>query len=138
MPQEIRPEFGLDEQIEAGLQSFDEPGDDPGEIERRITVVCHTGQPLLHGFPPSLSHCRDHQAVCRMTAMQLGDERCHRHHFTERNSVNPDNWSVWSIWSVSVDPIDEIDQTDRIDYFLVPAVEATRDGTVAWTTKPPR
>ena len=100
MPQEIRPEFGLDEKIEAGLQSFDEPGDDPGEIERRITVVCHASQPVLHGFPSSLSYRRNHQAALGMAAMQLVDEWCHRHHFTERDGVNPDDWSGWSILSL--------------------------------------
>jgi hypothetical protein len=100
VPQEIRPEFGLDEKIEAGSQSLDEAGDDAGEIERRITVVCHAGQPLLHGFPPSLGHCRDHQAVRRMTAMELVDERCHRHHFTERDGVDPDDWVGWFVWSI--------------------------------------
>jgi hypothetical protein len=100
VPQEIRPEFGLDEDIEAGLQSFDEAGDDAGEIERRITVVCHTGQSLLHCFPSCLGHGRDYQAVFGMTAMELVDERCHRHHLTERDGVNPDDWSVWSIWFV--------------------------------------
>jgi hypothetical protein len=73
VPQEIRPEFGLDEQIEGGLQSFDEAGNDTGEIERSITVVCHAGQPLLNGFPSSLGHRRDHQAMVWMTAMQLVD-----------------------------------------------------------------
>jgi hypothetical protein len=91
VPQEIRPKFGLDEKIEAGLQSIYEAGDDPGEIERRITVDCHTGQPLLHGFPSGLRHRRDHQAIFGMTPMQLIDEGCHRYHFTERNSVDPDN-----------------------------------------------
>src|SRR3979409_2158675 len=97
MPQEIRPEFGLDKQIEAGLQSIDKPGDDPGEIERRITVVCHTGQPLFHSFPSSLGHRRNYQAVRRVTAMQLVDERGHRHDFAERDGVNPNNWLVWLI-----------------------------------------
>jgi hypothetical protein len=73
VPQEIRPEFGLDEKIEAGLQSFDEAGDDPGKIERRITMLCHTDQPLLHGFASCLGHRRNHQAVLGMTAMQLVD-----------------------------------------------------------------
>ncbi len=100
VPQEIRPEFGLDEQIEGRLQSFDEAGDDTGEIERRITMLCHTGQPLLHGFPSGLSHRRDYQAMLRMTAMQLIDERCHRHYFTERDGVDPDHWSVWFVWSI--------------------------------------
>ena len=26
-------------------------------------MVCHAGQPLLHGFPSSLGHRRDHQVV---------------------------------------------------------------------------
>jgi hypothetical protein len=71
MPQEIRPEFGFDEKIEAGLQSFYKAGDDPGEIERRVTMGCHTGQPLLHGFPSGLGHGRDHQTILGMTPMQL-------------------------------------------------------------------
>jgi hypothetical protein len=99
VPQEIRPEFGLDEQIEGGLQSFDEAGDDTGEIERRITVACHAGQPLLHGFPSSLGHRRDHQTVLGMAAMQLVDERCHRYHFTERDGVDPNHWSIWLVRS---------------------------------------
>jgi hypothetical protein len=32
-----------------------------------------------------------------MTAMQLDDERCHRHHFTERDGVNPDDWLGWFV-----------------------------------------
>jgi hypothetical protein len=100
MPQEIRPEFGLDKQIEAGLQSIDKPGDDPGEVERRITVVCHTSQPLLYSFPSSLGHRRDYEAVFRMTAMQLVDKRCHPHDFAERDGVNPDDWSILSVWSI--------------------------------------
>jgi hypothetical protein len=35
-----------------------------------------------------------------MAAMQLLDERCDRHHFTERNGVNPNNWLVWFVWFV--------------------------------------
>jgi hypothetical protein len=94
MPQEIRPEFGFDEKIEAGLQPFYEAGDDPGKVERRITMGCHTGQPLLHGFPSGLGHGRDYQTILGMTPMQFIDERCHRDHFTERNSVDPNDWSV--------------------------------------------
>jgi hypothetical protein len=99
VPQEIRPEFGFDEKIETGLQSFDKPGDDPGEIERRIAVICHAGQPLLHSFPPGLGYRRDHQTVPRMTAMQFVHERCHSHHFAERDCVDPDHWSVRSVSS---------------------------------------
>jgi hypothetical protein len=94
MPQEIRPEFGFDEKIEAGLQPFYEAGDDPGKVERRIKMGCHTGQPLLHGFPSGLGHGRDYQTILGMTPMQFIDERCHRGHFTERNSVDPNDWSV--------------------------------------------
>jgi hypothetical protein len=54
-------------------------------------MVCHAGHPVLHGFPSSLGYRRDYQTVCRMAAMQLVDERCHRHHFTERDGVNPDD-----------------------------------------------
>jgi hypothetical protein len=100
MPQKIRPQFGLDEQIEAGAQSFDEAGDDPGKIERCVTMVCHPGQPLLDGFPSGLGHRRDYQTALRVTAMQLLDKRCHRHHFPERDSVDPNHWSIWSIRSV--------------------------------------
>jgi hypothetical protein len=57
VPQEIRPEFGFDKQIEAGLQPLNETGNDPGEIEWGITVGSHTGQPLFHSFAPSLSDC---------------------------------------------------------------------------------
>jgi hypothetical protein len=74
------------------LQSFDETGDDPGKIERRITVVCHAGQPTFHGFSSSLGHSRDHQSIRRVTAMQLVDEWRHRHHFTQRYGVDPDDW----------------------------------------------
>jgi len=55
-------------------------------------VVCHTGQLTFHGFPSSLGHSRDHQAALGMAAMQLINERCDRHHFTERDGVNPDDW----------------------------------------------
>lgn len=34
-----------------------------------------------------------------MTPMQLVDERCHRHHFTERDSMDPDDLSVWFVRS---------------------------------------
>ena len=123
------------------MQPFDKSGDGPGEIERRITVICHAGQPLLHRFPPSLGHRRDHQAIRRMTAVEFVDERCHRHHFTERDGVNPDHWSDLVCLVYLVGPVDKMDQKDLInqtDYFLIPAVEAILDGNVAWLAAPPR
>ena len=34
LPQEVRPEFSLDKQVEGRSQSLNKSGDDPGEIER--------------------------------------------------------------------------------------------------------
>jgi hypothetical protein len=97
VPQEIGPEFRLDEQIEAGLQSFNEAGHDPGKIKRRITVICHACQPLFYSFPSGLGHRRDYQPALGMTAMEIHDEWCHRHHFTKRDGMNPNNWLVRSV-----------------------------------------
>ena len=70
--------------------------------------------------------------------MQLVDERCHRHHFTERNSVDPDDWSVWFVWFSGglVCEMDQKDQIDQTDYFLIPAVGAILDDTVVWRAAP--
>ena len=88
---EVRPQFGLQDDREPRLDPVEEAPDRARQVERHVAQQHVVAEQLPRPRGARRRHGGQQQPVCRVTPMQLVDERSCRLHLADRHGMHPDH-----------------------------------------------